>query len=168
MSSQQSAVHGAGALVSSLTWVLVDQSLRLMIPWIISVSLVVLADLIAGLRKSLKLGVHISISTAFRNTMGKMVTYFAFISAVCFVDVSANGGCAIAKCSCLFICGIEGLSIVGNILKPYGIDLSLKGFISIFAKQAIGAAAEGIDDVVKEDKIDIIRKREEAKWNQKK
>ncbi|SFG38102.1 phage holin family protein [Prevotella sp. KH2C16] len=164
----QSTIQGASTVVSSLMWLLIDQSLRLMIPWIIAITLVVGADFVAGLRKSLKLHVHISISTAFRSTMGKLVTYFAFVCAVCFVDVSANGGTAIAKWSCLFICGIEGLSVIGNILKPYGIDLSLKTFVKMFAIRRLGLDKDEAENIVKEDRIEIIRRREEKKWNSRK
>lgn len=163
-----STVQGCGSLVSSLIWLMVDKSLAMLVPWIMAIACVVLADLLAGLRKSLKLGVHISISTAFRNTMGKLVTYFAFVCAVCFVDVSANGGTDIAKWSCLFICLIEGVSIAGNLLKPYGIDLSLKAVLQYLAGRFGGVSREDFDGMTREERKDVIRKREERKWNNRK
>jgi phage-related holin len=160
--------NGAGALVSATVFPLIDQTLKLMIPWLIAMFLVITVDLIAGIRKSLKLGIHISVSNALRNTMGKMVTYFSFVIMVCVIDVAAGTNSYVAKWSCLFICAIEGLSIVGNILKPYGIDLSLKGIIKIFARHAIGMADEEINDVVRDEKIDVIRRQEKEKWDKKK
>ena len=156
------------ALFAPIAIGFIQSSLSVMIPWMMVMFLVIIVDLIAGLRKSLKLGIHVSISSAIRNTMGKMVTYFAFVCMVCMVDVAASGCNIIAKWSCLFVCAIEGVSIFGNFLKPYGIDLSLKSIIEVFAKRLYGLSSADLEKVAKSERIEVIRKREEMKWNKKK
>ena len=46
----------------------IQNSIQMMIPWLIVMFVVIITDLISGIRKSIKLGVEISPSTAFRET----------------------------------------------------------------------------------------------------
>lgn len=62
---------------------------------------VILCDLAFGIRKSLIMGGAVRFSKAVRRTMGKMVTYFAFVCMVCMVEVAAGGGYGVDKWACL-------------------------------------------------------------------
>ena len=103
----------------------ITQTLEHMIPWLMVSAAVILCDLAFGVRKSLLMGEEVRFSRAVRNTMGKMVTYFAFVCMVCMICVASGQKYGIDKWACLLVCFIESCSIVGNILKPKGIDFNL-------------------------------------------
>ena len=105
----------------------IGQTLSHMIPWLMVTAAVILCDLAFGVRKSLIMGEEVRFSRAVRNTMGKMVTYFAFVCMVCMICVASGEQYGIDQWSCLLVCFIEGCSIIGNILKPKGIDFNLLG-----------------------------------------
>jgi phage-related holin len=147
----------------------IQNSIQIMIPWLIVMFVVILTDLISGIRKSTKLGVEVSPSTAFRETMGKMVTYFSWVIMVCLVDVAMGGNATAAKWGCLLVIAIEGGSIVSNILKPHGVEVSLNGILRvILMRSPLNASQEEAEQVIREKKIEQIRKKEHDKWNHKK
>lgn len=147
----------------------IRDSIQMMIPWLIVMFVVIITDLISGIRKSIKLEVEVSPSTAFRETMGKMVTYFSWVIMVCLVDVAMGGNATAAKWGCLLVIGIEGGSIVSNIFKPYGVEISLKGILRvIFMRSPLNASLEEVEQVIRDKKIEQIRKKENDKWNHKK
>lgn len=117
-------VQGSFAGIASA---FIGQTLSHMIPWLMVTATVILCDLAFGVRKSLLMGDEVRFSRAVRNTMGKMVTYFAFVCMVCMICVASGEQYGIDKWACLLVCFIEGCSIVGNILKPKGIDFNLLG-----------------------------------------
>ena len=149
--------------VSAAASLFMEQVVTIMMPWLITTFAVILADLAAGIRRSHLLGIHVSPTTAFRETMGKTVVYFAFVMTAAMIDVSAQGNMKIAKWCCLFIMTVEGGSVVSNILIPYGIRLSPKAVIKFFLKKSpLGVSDEDAEDFFKQ-----VRK-ENAKWNQRK
>lgn len=115
-------VQGSFAGIASA---FIGQTLSHMIPWLMVTAAVILCDLAFGVRKSLIMGDEVRFSRAVRNTMGKMVTYFAFVCMVCMICVASGEQYGIDKWACLLVCFIEGCSIIGNILKPKGIDFNL-------------------------------------------
>lgn len=128
---------------------------------------VVACDLIAGIRKSVKLGVHVSWSMAFRETMGKMVVYVAFVLMVAMIDAASSHSFNIAMWGCLFICALEGGSIISNFLKPYGVDITPRSIARFFTMKVANATAEEADELVSGDVVDSIRKREKDRWEKK-
>ena len=151
-----------------------QDSIATMLPWLMVMGMVVLCDLAFGVRKSIKLGVHVSVSMAIRETMGKLLVYTSFVILVCMIEVAAKHTLQVAMWSCLLICAIEGCSIIGNLLKPYGIEMSLRNVIKAFANKALGvdeATADimlGKDNQVPGDVIERVRKAERARWEQRK
>jgi phage-related holin len=146
----------------------IQDSIKVMIPWLIVMFTVIITDLVSGIRKSVKLGVDVSPSTAFRETMGKMVTYFAWVIMVCLLDVAIDGSTTLAKWACLLVIAIEGGSIIGNILKPYGVGISLKNILKfILMRSPLHASQEEADTVLHEERVERIRKKEHDKWNHK-
>lgn len=146
----------------------IQNSIHMMIPWLIVMFVVIITDLISGIRKSIKLGVEVSPSTAFRETMGKIVTYFSWVIMVCLVDVAMGGNATASKWGCLLVIAIEGGSIVSNILKPYGVEISMKGILRvIFMRSPLNASQEEAEQVIRDKKIEQIRKKEHEKWNHK-
>lgn len=144
----------------------IQNSITMMIPWLIVMFVVIITDLIFGIRKSIKLGVEVSPSTAFRETMGKMVTYFAWVIMVCLVDVAMGGNATAAKWGCLLVIAIEVGSIISNLVKPYGIEISLKGVLRfIFMRSPLNASQEEAEQVIRDKKIEHIRQKEQDKWN---
>lgn len=159
---------GACGASSIITTKYIGDGINTMLPWLVAMTAVVLTDLAAGCRKSLKLGVHVSISTAVRETMGKLVVYWSFVLMVASVEVATGHKYSIAMWGCLLVCAFEGLSIIGNILKPFGIDLSLANIIGVALQKGLGLTKQQADQVTKADTVDKIKKREEQKWNQRK
>lgn len=98
---------------------------------------------------------HVRFSRAWRATMGKMVTYFSFVVMVVMIQRASGVSVRIDTYACLFVCFIEGCSIISNILKPKGYSFNLAGAIGVFAKKVFS--------VEKEDLKDIVTKEEETK-----
>ena len=153
----------SGGGISAVASLFFQQTIEVMLPWLITTFVIILADLAAGIRKSHLLGVHVSPSTAVRETMGKIVVYFSFVVAAAMISISARGDEKIAKWCCLFIMVVEGGSVVSNILIPYGIRLSLKAILKWFLKKS----PLGVSDDDAEEFFKQVRK-ENAKWNQRK
>ena len=155
--------QGASWVLTPIALAFIQQSIVIMIPWLIATLAVIIADLASGIRKSHLLGVHVSPSTAIRETIGKIIVYFSFILAVAMIDVAAEGGMAIAKWCCLFIMGVEGCSVLSNILKPSGVQVSLKGVLKLLLKRSpLGIGDEEADEIIK------TARREDRKWNRRK
>lgn len=153
---EEKTVHQAVAGVfAPIAGSFVIDSLQMMIPWLIAMMCVIICDLVTGVRKSMLMGEHVRFSRAWRATMGKMVTYFSFVVMVVMVNRAAGGSFHIDTYACLFVCFIEGCSIISNILKPKGYNFNLAAAIGVFAKKVFS--------VDKEDVEGVITKKEEKK-----
>lgn len=150
--------HGVQGGFAGIASAFITQTLEHMIPWLMVSAAVILCDLAFGVRKSLLMGEEVRFSRAVRNTMGKMVTYFAFVCMVCMVCVASGQKYGIDKWSCLLVCFIEGCSIVGNILKPKGIDFNLIGAFGAMFKK-VGLDKEDAKDVFTEVSEEEMKKR---------
>lgn len=146
----QSIPGGFSMIASSF----IVESLNHMVSWLIVSCAVILCDLAFGVRKSFLMGEKVRFSHAIRATMGKMVTYFAFVCMVCMINVAAGNEYSIDRWSCLLVCFIEGCSIIGNILKPKGIDLDWIAAISVLFKKVFSVDKEDIKEVFKEEEED--------------
>ena len=147
----------------------ITQTLEHMIPWLMVSAAVILCDLAFGVRKSLIMGEEVRFSRAVRNTMGKMVTYFAFVCMVCMICVASGQKYQIDVWACLLVCFIEGCSIIGNILKPKGINFNLLGALNEVGKATFKKVGmEGVDTgkmFVKEEKKPRKRTTRKPKGN---
>ena len=166
MKIPQSLSNTACGTTASLAAGFLSDVLSSMIPWLLVMGVVIMCDLAFGIRKSLKLGIHVSWSMAFRETMGKMVTYYAFVLMVCTIEAASGHSYAIAQWSCLFVCVIEGVSIIGNMLKPYGITLSLKDVLTLGLSRLTKAATEPAEIINTQD-VDMIRQAEQDRWEKR-
>lgn len=145
---------------------LTAQSVEMMLPWLVVMTAFVFADLAAGIRKSYKLGVKVSWSTALRETGGKWVTYLAIILAVCLLNVVAMDSDTLAKWTCLAIMVLEGGSVVSNLLRPYGIVVTPKGVLMwLLRRSPIGG---DVDDLMREEEVKKAKREENQKWNTRK
>lgn len=150
----------SGVLIPILAGFLND-ALILMIPWFLAMTTVIIADLFAGLWKSYKLEVPIRFSRACRETMGKTIVYFAFIMMACCINVADNGEFNWAKWLAILVIVIELGSIIGNILKPHGINISMNALIkAILTRSPVPLTCEEADSVVFEESIEKIREEE--------
>ena len=66
--------------------------------------------------------------------------------------------------ACLLVCLIEGMSIIGNMLKPYGYDLSVKSCVVFFLSLIFRQDKEQLEGLVSDEHLDIITDRERKKW----
>jgi len=143
-------------------------TVEMMIPWLLAMMMAVVVDLIAGIRKSLLLGVRVSPSSAFRATMGKIVVYVAFVLMVCMLDVAARGSGVIAKWCCLFIAGLELGSVASNLLKPYGIDMTMKGIVRLLLNRSpLRVDDREADVLLNEQRREEMAGEERRKWGRK-
>lgn len=119
-----------------------------MIPWLIVTGSVIVCDLIFGVRKSLLMDEEVRFSSAVRRTMGKMVTYFSFVVMVAMIDVAAGGDRQIEKWACLTVCFIEGISIIGNLLRPKGYNVNVIKAVGLFFSKKFGM--DGMEEVIEQ------------------
>lgn len=153
---EEKTIHQAVAGVfAPIAGSFVIDSLQLMIPWLIAMLCVIICDLVTGVRKSMLMGEHVRFSRAWRATMGKMVTYFSFVVMVVMVNRAAAGSFHIDTYACLFVCFIEGCSIISNILKPKGYNFNLAKAISLFCKKVFSVDKEDIESIVTKDKEQV-------------
>lgn len=146
----QTAINGSfGAIAGSF----VIESLHHMIVWLIVMFSVIMCDLAFGVRKRFILNEEVRISKAFRDTMGKMVTYFSFVVMVVMIS-EATGNDKIALWGVLAVCGVEGLSIIGNILRPKGYDVNLSAVITMLAKKIFSIDKEYSEGIIEKKKDD--------------
>lgn len=141
------AIQGSFA---SIATGFVTESLSHMIPWLIVTLVVILTDLAFGVRKSLLMGEKVRFSRAIRATMGKTVTYFAFVCMVCMINVAAKLDWRLDVYSCLLVCFIESCSIFGNILKPKGLSIDMLGAVRVFFKKVADVDSEDVKCIIKE------------------
>lgn len=144
----QSIPGGFSVIASSF----IAQSLEHMIPWLIVTFSVVVCDLAFGIRKSLLMGEEVRFSGAVRRTMGKMVTYFAFVCMVVMINIASGNKWNIDVCSCLLVCFIEFCSIISNILKPKGYSFNLLKALGLFGKKVLDVEKEDMNEIITKDK----------------
>ena len=144
----QSIPGGFSVIASSF----IAQSLEHMIPWLIVTFSVVVCDLMFGIRKCLLLGEEVRFSGAVRRTMGKMVTYFAFVCMVVMINIASGNKWNIDVYSCLFVCFIELCSIISNILKPKGYNFNLLKALGLFGKKVLDVEKEDMSEIITKDK----------------
>lgn len=150
---KEKAIHQATAgIFGPIAGGFVMDSLQSMIPWLIAMFCVIICDLVTGVRKSLLTHEHVRFSRAWRATMGKMVTYFSFVVMVVMVNRAAGGSMHIDTYACLFVCFIEGCSIISNILKPKGYNFNLAKAVGLFAKKALSIEKEDMEGVITKSK----------------
>ena len=87
---KEAIVHTTTGGFAAIATAFVAESLQNMIPWLIVSCAVILCDLLFGVRKSILMGEKVRFSRAIRATMGKMVTYFAFVCMVCMISVASH------------------------------------------------------------------------------
>ncbi|MCQ1546106.1 phage holin family protein [Bacteroides clarus] len=144
----QSIPGGFPVIASSF----IMQSLEHMIPWLIVTFSVVVCDLAFGIRKSLLMGEEVRFSGAVRRTMGKMVTYFAFVCMVVMINIASGNKWNIDVYSCLLVCFIEFCSIISNILKPKGYSFNLLKALGLFGKKVLDVEKEDMNEIITKDK----------------
>lgn len=137
----------------------VMQSINHMIIWFIVMFGVIMCDLAAGVRKSILMGEEIRITRAFRDTMLKMITYFSFVMMVVVISLS-TGIEPISKWSVLLVCTLEGLSIIGNLLKPKGYDINLSAVITMLAKKIFNIDKEYSKGIIEKQEKDESHSKE--------
>lgn len=144
----QSIPGGFAVIASSF----IMQSLEHMIPWLIVSFSVIICDLAFGVRKSLLMNEEVRFSGAIRRTMGKMVTYFAFVCMVVMINIASGDKWNIDIYSCLFVCFIEFCSIMSNILKPKGYDFNVLKALGIFCKKVFNVDKKDVSEIITKDK----------------
>lgn len=156
----------SGALIPVLMKFL-GEALEQMIPWFIAMTSVVMADLVSGLWKCMKLDVPIRFSKACRETMGKMIVYFAFVCMAACINVAEKGEFDWSRWIAVFVVVIEVGSMAGNILKPHGINISLSAIIKAFIHHSWKElSCPEVDEIVEKVPLEELKQQEIDKYNE--
>lgn len=154
----------ASGIIVPTAFAFLQEALVVMVPWIITMFFVILADLAAGVWKSYKLGIELRFSRGLRETMGKLLVYFAFVCMVACINVAYKGEFQFAKWAAGIVIAIEFGSIIGNLLKPHGINISLSAIIkAILQKSPLPLTCEQADAIVQEKNIEEIIEEEKKR-----
>jgi len=154
----------ASGIIVPTAFAFLQEALIVMVPWIITMFFVILADLAAGVWKSYKLGIELRFSRGLRETMGKLLVYFAFVCMVACINVAYKGEFQFAKWAAGIVIAIEFGSIIGNLLKPHGINISLSAIIkAILQKSPLPLTCEQADAIVQEKNIEEIIEEEKKR-----
>ncbi|MGN1157622.1 MAG: phage holin family protein [Agathobacter sp.] len=132
MKSSNDLVNGTFAVVVGD---LFSNGVQHSMPWLVAMTLVVVVDLLTGLRKCWMIGEPIRWSKGYRATLSKLVCYWAFACGAVMVQEACDNAYPIAMWACLSVIAIEGVSIVGNILKPHGVDINIVNLIKAIGKK---------------------------------
>lgn len=175
MSTKYIVTQIASGTLIPIMMAFLEKSIATMVPWLITMFTVVVADLAAGIWKSYKLDIPIRFSRAFRETFGKCVVYFAFVLMACCINTAANSEFGWAKWLTMFIILFEIGSMISNLLKPHGINLSMNAFIkAILTHSALPFSCPNADELIEKEDVDKIRQEEldkinkEEAWKEKK
>lgn len=143
------------------------KALEQMIPWFVAMTSVVLADLVSGLWKCARLDIPIRFSKACRETMGKIIVYFAFVMMAACINIAEKGEFDWCRWVALFVIIIEFGSMASNILKPHGINISMSAVIKAFLHHSLKElSCPEIDDIVQREDVKDIRDKELEKYEE--
>lgn len=109
--SAGSVVVGTG--ISATLLLFFEQSLQRMLPYLVIAAVVILIDLVFGIRAARRKGDRIRISRAIRRTVGKAVEYFCWAVLASSLAV-ATGYAVIETGLMLVVIGVELISIAQN------------------------------------------------------
>ena len=109
--SAGSVVVGTG--ISATLLLFFQQSFERMLPYLVIAAVVILIDLVFGVRAARRKGDRIRISRAIRRTIGKAVEYFCWAVLASSLAV-ATGYTVIETVLMLVVIGVELVSIVQN------------------------------------------------------
>lgn len=150
MTSQMSngIAVGTGALLSAFF----VEAVQHMAIWLIVMFAIIICDFLTKIAYLVKSGGRIRPSKGARETLSKMCTYFSTVMATCVICVALEATVAVEKAMVIFICCIEGISIIGNLLKMKGYHLD--------SVAALRVAAKKLFKIDNEDAKDIIERRD--------
>lgn len=126
------------------------ESVRHMVIWLIVMFAVVACDLVAKIAYLAKTGGKIRWSKGARETMCKMCTYFAAVMTASIICVALGKEDTMERWVVIFICGIEGLSIVGNLLKMKGYRFDASAALRVALGRLFRIDKEETSDIIKE------------------
>ena len=166
MSTRYIAVQVTGGILIPILMEFLGKALTQMIPWFIAMTSVILADLVSGIWKSVRLDIPVRFSKACRETMGKFIVYFAFVMMAACVNVAENGEFDWCRWVALFVIVIEFGSMASNILKPHGINISLSALIKAFINHSFkDLTCPELDEIIEKEDVQSIREEEMQKYN---
>lgn len=154
--SAGSVVVGTG--ISATLLLFFQQSFERMLPYLIIAGVVILIDLVFGIRAAKRKGDRIRISRAIRRTIGKAVEYFCWVVLASSLAV-ATGYTFIETGLMLVVIGVELISIAQN---WYFWKFGHKAGVKVDAAKVIEAVVEAKTGANIEGAI-TIDKTEESK-----
>lgn len=137
---------GFAAMASSF----VMQSMESIIPWLFVMTAIICCDLFSAWWRCYKTAIRIRFSKAIRDTMAKVVIYYAFVVSACFTDVAAQMDVNISRTACLIVCCIEFSSILGNLMKVHGMEIAFNDIIKFLVRKTANISKEDIEEIIKE------------------
>lgn len=151
--STGSVVVGTG--LSATLLLFFRQSFVRMLPYLVIAAVVILIDLVFGIRAARRKGDRIRISRAIRRTIGKTVEYFCWVVLASSLAV-ATGYTIIETGLMLVVIGVELISIAQNWYfwkhgHKVGVKVDTAKVIEAVVKAKTGADIDGAVSIGKED-----------------
>ncbi len=143
--------HQTSAGFAATASAFVVESIGLIIPWLMVMGVLIFCDLVAGIAKAIRLKEKVRFSRAWRDTLAKTCTYFAWVVVACWVQVATGGDVNYSKGACMLVVIIEAASIVSNILKWHGYNLDFGMIVTYFVERLTHAAPHELDGVITKD-----------------
>lgn len=138
---------GAGAVLSAF----VIESIAAMMPWLVTISALIIADLCAGVAKRVKWKERLSFSKGIRDSLLKFVAYYSII--VCFSMIEMAAECpGLTTKVCWVIVVAEGTSIFSNVLKFHGYTVDVRRLVAMIASRKWGGSREDYETLITKDK----------------
>lgn len=148
-----------GAGISATLLLFFEQSLQRMLPYLVIAAVVILIDLVFGIRAARRKGDRIRISRAIRRTVGKAVEYFCWAVLASSLAV-ATGYTAIETGLMLVVIGVELISIAQN---WYFWKFGHKATVKVDAAKVIEAVVQAKTGANIEGAVSVEKGEEENK-----
>ena len=168
MQIDNTVIQTTSSFFTPMAMLFLQDTITTMFPWLCAMFCCVLCDLVAGVRKSYALGIDVSWTMAARETMGKAVVYFAFVMMVATIEVASSHKLGVAYYGCLVVSLLECGSVISNILKPHGIEISLKSILKTVFMRLFRLNKDEAETLQKEERIEKIVAQEKARWEARK
>ena len=141
----------AGVGGASLSAFVADSVVQ-MWPWLLVMTSLILCDLVTGVCKAWRLGERVTFSRAIRDTTAKACTYYSCVVFVALFQTAANEDIDYSRYAAKVICVIEGVSILRNILKWHGYNVSGKELLAVLFHRLFGGEKTDYTNVLTEKK----------------
>lgn len=136
----------------STMWAFMAEGLNEILPWVVVMTTTIVCNFIADIRCKIILKTAFDFTKNFVWILSKGITYFSAILAITLVENANDGLYGFDKWFILFLCLIEFLQIISNLLKPLGYDINLISVLSLIGKKTLNINKEDTEEIITSNK----------------